>query len=84
MKKNKTTKIAVRLEPHEKKLLFYFATRLGLTPSALVRNQIKSMLGELEDNLTDARYINLTKISTLGGPTYSQDEIEELFALGDE
>ncbi len=84
MKKNKTTKIAVRLEAREKKLLFYFATRLGLTPSALVRNQIKTMLNELEDNLADSRYINLTKIPALGGPTYSQEEIEELFSVENE
>ncbi|MFQ5492725.1 MAG: hypothetical protein ACE5DX_01020 [Candidatus Dojkabacteria bacterium] len=81
MKNNKSTKIAVRLEPREKKLLFYFATRLGISPSALVRNQIKSMLGELEDKLADTHYLNVTKVSSLNGPTYTQDEIEDLFEI---
>lgn len=84
MKKNKTSKIAVRLEPREKKLLFYFATRLGLSPSALVRNQIKSMLKELEDNIQDSHILNITKLTPLNGPTYSQDEIESMFEVGNE
>lgn len=81
MKNNKTTKIAVRLEPKEKKLLFYFATRMGLSPSALVRNQIKSMLSELEEKLADAHYLNVTNLTSLTGPTYTQDEIENLFEV---
>ncbi|MEI7579110.1 MAG: hypothetical protein WCJ58_03655 [bacterium] len=78
---NKTTKLAVRLEPREKKLLNYYATRLGLSSSALVRNQIKTMLQELEEEVANFRYVNMTKISSLTGPTYSQEEIKELFAV---
>jgi len=80
-KTNKSTKLAVRLEPKEKHLLNYFATRLGVSASALVRNQIKSMLKDLEGELSDAKYINMTKIPTLGGPTYTQEEIKDLFEI---
>lgn len=81
MKTKKSSKLAVRLEPKEKKLLNYFATRLGISSSALVRNQIKSMLKELEEKVSDSHYTNLTQINTLSGPTYSQEEIEELFEI---
>jgi predicted DNA-binding protein len=80
-KQNKTSKLAIRLEAKEKNLLNYFATRLGVSASSLVRNQIKSMLQELEDKVTDSHYINITKINTLSGPSYSQDEIEDLFEI---
>ena len=81
MKNNKTSKLAVRLTPKEKELLNYFATRLGVSASALVRNQIKTMLSELEDKVSDTHYINMTKLPTLTGPTYSQEEIEDLFEI---
>lgn len=81
MKYKKSTKIAVRLEPREKQLLFYFATRLGLSPSALVRNQIKTMLNELEERVSDAHFLNITNITALQGPTYTQEEIEKLFEI---
>lgn len=81
MKINKSTKLAVRLEPKEKKLLDYFAGRLGVSSSALVRNQIKSMLKELEEAVEDKQYINMVKISSLAGPTYSQEEIKDLFEV---
>jgi|GEM_PF-2328355 len=79
MKNNKTTQIAVRLQPEEKRQLFYFATRLGISPSALVRNQIKTMLQELEDKVKDGYYSNIADMAILEGPKYEQEEIEKLF-----
>jgi len=80
MKTNKTTQIAVRLLPEEKRQLFYFATRLGLSPSALVRNQIKTMLGELEDKVNDSYYSKIADMAVLSGPRYTQEELESLFS----
>ncbi len=80
MKINKTTQIAIRLQPEEKRQLTYFATRLGISPSALVRNQIKSLLKELEEKVADGYYANIADMTVLSGPKYSQDEIEDLFA----
>lgn len=79
MKVNKTTQIAVRLQPDEKRQLFYFATRLGISPSSLVRNQIKTLLQDLEDKVTDTYYNNIADIAALSGPKYTQQEIEDLF-----
>lgn len=79
MKINKTTQIAIRLQPEEKRQLFYFATRLGISPSALVRNQIKTMLKELEDKVNDKYYSNIADMAVLEGPKYDQEEIEKLF-----
>ena len=76
---NKTVQIAVRLEPEEKKQLSYFAGRLGLSPSALVRNQIKSLLKDLEEKVADKYYANIAETAVLSGPEYTQQEIEELF-----
>lgn len=81
MKKNKTSKLAIRIEPREKKMLDYFATRLGMSSSALVRNQIKLLLSELEEKINDAHYVSVTSINALAGPTYSQNEIEQLFEV---
>lgn len=80
MKINKSTQLAVRLQPDEKRQLTYFATRLGISPSALVRNQIKSLLKELEDKVTDGYYNNIADMTVLAGPKYSQEEIEDMFA----
>jgi predicted DNA-binding protein len=80
MKINKTTQIAVRLQPEEKRQLFYFATRLGISPSALVRNQIKTMLKELEEKVSDGYYANIANMAVLEGPKYDQEEIEKLFS----
>jgi predicted DNA-binding protein len=79
MKNNKTTQIAVRLQPEEKRQLFYFATRLGISPSALVRNQIKTMLQELEEKVKDGYYSNIADMAILEGPKYEQEEIEKMF-----
>jgi predicted DNA-binding protein len=79
MRINKTTQLAVRLQPDEKRQLTYFATRLGISPSALVRNQIKSLLKDLEDKVADGYYNNIADMAVLSGPKYSQEEIEELF-----
>ena len=73
MKNNKTSKLAVRLEPKEKKLLVYYATRLGISPSAIVRNQIKSLLSNLEEQLTDNCYSNLVGVSAFKGPNFTQE-----------
>lgn len=80
MKVNKTTQIAVRLQPEEKRQLFYFATRLGISPSALVRNQIKTMLQDLEEKVSDGYYTNIADLTVLDGPKYDQEEIEKLFS----
>jgi predicted DNA-binding protein len=80
MRINKTTQIAVRLQPEEKRQLTYFATRLGISPSALVRNQIKSLIKELEEKVADGYYTNIAEMAVLSGPKYSQDEIENMFA----
>jgi predicted DNA-binding protein len=79
MKINKSTQLAVRLQPDEKRQLVYFATRLGISPSALVRNQIKTLLKDLEDKVADGYYSNIADMAVLSGPKYSQDEIEDLF-----
>lgn len=79
MRTNKTTQIAVRLQPEEKRQLFYFATRLGISPSALVRNQIKTMLQELEEKVKDGYYSNIANMAILEGPKYEQEEIEKMF-----
>jgi hypothetical protein len=81
MKTNKSTQIAVRLQPEEKRQLSYFATRLGLSPSALVRNQIKYLLKELEEKVSDEHYSNIAEMAVLSGPKYSQEEIEKLFSV---
>jgi predicted DNA-binding protein len=81
MKNNKTTKIDIRLEPRERKLLNYFATRLGVSPSALVRNQIKVLLSELEGKVEDNFYANLAKVSITTGPIYTHEEIKQLFEV---
>jgi len=81
MKNNMTTKLAVRLEPGEKDLLFYFASKLGVSPSALIRNQIKVLLKEMEEKLTDKYYLQLTSLDSYNGPTYSQEDIEKLFEV---
>jgi hypothetical protein len=81
MKQNKTSKLAVRLEPKEKKLLTYYANRLGISPSAIVRNQIKSLLTNLEEQLTDQYYTNLVEVSSFNGPNFTQEEIENLFEV---
>jgi len=79
IKTKKTVQIAVRLEPEEKNQLNFFATRLGLSPSSLVRNQIKKLLKELEERLADKYYANIAESAILSGPEYSQKEIEDLF-----
>lgn len=79
MKINKSTQIAIRLQPDEKRQLSYFATRLGISPSALVRNQIKSLLKDLEEKVADGYYSNIADMAMLSGPKYSQDEIEAMF-----
>jgi predicted DNA-binding protein len=76
-----TTKLAIRLEPEEKDLLFYYARRLGLSPSALIRNQVKVLLKEMEEKLTDKYYLQLTSLDAYKGPTYSQEDIEKLFEI---
>lgn len=81
MKKNMTTKLAIRLEPEEKDLLFYFARKLGVSPSALIRNQIKVLLKEMEEKLTDKYYLQLTSLNSYSGPTYTQEDIEKLFEV---
>jgi predicted DNA-binding protein len=78
-KTNKTVQIAVRLNPEEKTRLNFFAGRLGISPSALVRNQIKILLKELEEKVADKYYANIAENAILSGPEYSQDEIEKLF-----
>ena len=78
-KTKKTVQIAVRLEPEEKKQLTFFSTRLGLSPSALVRNQIKKLLKELEEKVADKYYANVAESAILSGPEYTQKEIEDLF-----
>ena len=79
MRVNKTTQLAVRLQADEKRQLVYYATRLGLSPSALVRNQIKTLLKDLEDKVSDEYYSNIADMSILAGPKYTQEEIEEMF-----
>lgn len=79
MKINKTTQLAVRLQPDEKRQLLYFATRLGISPSALVRNQIKTLLKDLEEKVEDGYYNSIADMAVLSGPKYSQEEIEKLF-----
>lgn len=79
MKTRKTTQIAVRLLPEEKRQLNYFATRLGISPSALVRNQIKTLLSELEEKVNDTYYSKIADMTVLSGPKYTQEELEELF-----
>ena len=79
IKNNKTDQIAVRLEPEEKKQLTFFASRLGLSPSTLVRNQIKKLLSELEEKVIDKYYVDVAESVTLSGPEYTQKEIEDLF-----
>jgi predicted DNA-binding protein len=81
MKNNMTTKLAIRMEPEEKDLLFYYARRLGLSPSALIRNQVKVLLKEMEEKLTDKYYLQLTSLDAYKGPTYSQEDIEKLFEI---
>jgi len=81
MKSNKTSKIALRLEEEEKQLLFYYASKLGLTPSALIRNQIKKMLQDLEEQLADKHILNITNSSLVTGPNFTQEEIEDLFEI---
>jgi len=81
VKTNKTSKLAIRLEPREKDLLNYFATRLGMSPSVLVRNQIKSLLKDLEEAVENKYYVNIAKISAISGPEYSQEDIESLFEI---
>lgn len=76
-----TTKLAIRLEPEEKDLLFYFARKLGVSPSALIRNQIKVLLKEMEEKLTDKYYLQLTSLNSYSGPTYTQEDIEKLFEV---
>ena len=80
-KKNKTSKLAVRLEPKEKQKLNYFATRLGMSASALVRNQVKKLLQDLGEAVADQKYVSLAKIQQLHGPTYSQEELEDIFEI---
>lgn len=81
MKNKMTTKLAIRLEPEEKDLLFYFASKLGVSPSALIRNQIKVLLKEMEEKLTDKYYIQLTSLDSYKGPSYSQEDIENFFEI---
>ncbi len=81
MKNNMTTKLAIRLEPEEKDLLFYYARKLGLSPSALIRNQIKILLKEMEEKLIDKYYLQLTSLEAYKGPSYSQEDIEKLFEI---
>lgn len=81
MKNNMTTKLTVRLEPEEKDLLFYFARKLGVSPSALMRNQVKVLLKEMEEKLVDKYYLQLTSLDSYKGPTYSQEDIEKLFEI---
>ena len=81
MKNNMTTKLAIRLEPEEKDLLFYFARKLGLSPSALIRNQIKVLLKEMEEKLIDKYYLQITSLDSFKGPTYTQEDIEKLFEI---
>ena len=81
MKTRKSSKLAIRLEPREKELLNYFATRLGMTPSVLVRNQIKSLLKDLEEAIENKYYVNIAKIAAFSGPKYTQEEIENLFEI---
>lgn len=78
-KHNKTVQIAVRLTAEEKKQLVFFAGRLGISPSGLVRNQIKTLLKDLEDKVADKYYVNIAETAILSGPEYTQEEIEELF-----
>lgn len=71
----------MRLEEKEKELLFYFANRLGVSPSSLVRNQVRSLLEELKQKVNDTHYTNIAEISMLSGPSFSQEEIEEIFEI---
>jgi len=82
MKENKSSKLAVRLEPKEKKLLSYYANRLGISPSAIVRNQIKTLLSSLEEQIQDQYYSNIVEMNTFAGPKFTQDEIEKIFEAG--
>jgi predicted DNA-binding protein len=75
----KESQLAVRLEPQEKELLNYFATRMGISPSALVRNQIKFLLKDLEEKLTDKYYANMADRTLITEPKFTQEEIEEIF-----
>jgi predicted DNA-binding protein len=84
IRSNKTVQIAVRLEPEEKKQLTFFANRLGLSPSSLVRNQIKKLLKELEEKVSDKYYANIAESAILSGPEYTQEEIEDLFGTNEE
>jgi predicted DNA-binding protein len=79
IKNNKSVQIAVRLEPEEKNQLNFFASRLGLSPSSLVRNQIKKLLKDLEEKVADKYYANIAESAILSGPEYTQEEIEDLF-----
>ena len=81
MKENKTSKLAIRLEPKEKRLLTYYADRLGISPSAIVRNQIKTLLTNLEEQLNDKHYSSVVEMSAFNGPNFTQDEIEKLFEV---
>jgi len=81
MKENKTSKLAIRLEPKEKRLLTYYADRLGISPSAIVRNQIKTLLTNLEEQLSDKYYSNVIEMSAFKGPNFTQDEIEKIFEV---
>lgn len=81
MKQNKSSKIAVRLEEKEKRLLTYYANRLGISPSAIVRNQIKTLLVNLKERLSDSYYTSIVEEKNFSGPDYTQDEIEKLFEI---
>lgn len=77
----KSSKLAIRLEPKEKEMLFYFSNKLGISPSALVRNKVKQLINELEEKLSDQYLTQLTDINGFNGPVFSQEEIEELFEI---
>ena len=77
----KSSKLAIRLEPKEKEMLFYFSNKLGISPSALVRSKVKELINELEEKLKDQYYTQITEISSFSGPMYSQEDIEDLFEI---
>ena len=81
MKVNKTSKLAIRLEPKEKQLLSFYANRLGISPSAIVRNQIKTLLSTLEEKVSDKYYSSIVEMSNFAGPNFTQEEIEKLFEV---